>query len=497
MVLRHPRAEAASERMRRDRLTAFQVDSHAGFSWRASPLAAEDRVYYGDIIKVKKDSDLYLVLHGQYQIRLAADTTIAILPNFIRLFQRQGVSPTIQLIQGRVRVTMGAVEEGQDLVLRSKTMAAHFDAADALFRAEPRVSRLLVLSGDGFARRLGQQDRELYEQGLKAYRRKAYKRLAQLTRQRFQRSEQAFATVGSGQQLAAWVALDQQEKRELKRLLGPARAAAHIAQVERFEVAAFQAGDLDGFGALAEELPDSQFDMVGSGLTPDDFAVDESELGELDDAGLEQLLTDVEPPKNQAKTKESAAEPTGPDQSHQHLAVHLAYTAMRSQFRNERNVRAQGLALALEFRPWRYIYSSLAFASGTIDSKGMADYLGEGAPQPLNSYSHLAVAAGGRLPLFDELLSLSLGAGAVYIPQITIQYDDSPGNINRTYTVSLDPLPVAEAGLAVRLGRHVELFAKYRLGQGQAQLEAKDISDRYNSHQDLSLATVGLTWVSD
>ncbi|MFW7378949.1 MAG: hypothetical protein ACOH5I_09105 [Oligoflexus sp.] len=478
VVLRNPVLQKNPEFDRRVNSKLHQVSYYMGKYWEVYAINHGTSLYFGDLVSTRAKSSLHLTIHSAQNIHLAENTVIQILPNFIQMLLEQVASPTIYVVGGKLRVQSTSSPRFNKFNIRSSSMELELKQADILFAVNGKMSRLVSIEGEALARRVTTESQKTYLQSLEAYRKRNFRELTRLTTIKHRQGLEEPTRVVAGNKLESWEELNQQDRTNLLRLLGAEKSKSYLETASRFELVTTRGEDLKFFEALLPEIDRLLQDIDFSFISDDDIPED---LFLLDVLNSDEDLTDL-------SSQMPYVEPLD-----KLFSIHVSYIDILNEFNDSYSFKSKALALELEIRPWRYMYTYLAISSGVADPENMAGFLGLGAPQALNSYSHVAMGAGGRVILWRRL-ALTLGAGIMHMQQLSVQYDDLPSNVNRTYTISLDPIPVGELGMSLNFLGDMEIFLRYGIGSSFADVEAKDISSAYKSAGSLSYGTIGLGW---
>jgi hypothetical protein len=447
-----------------------------GWYWEAYPFNHQTQLAYGDLISTGAQSSAHIRIRSMHEIRLSENSVVQLVPNFMKLRMTQAASPSVYIVAGKMRVKANSGPNFGGFTARSPSLIVDLKRADLLLAVKGKMSQALSLEGNISARKVSKESQLLYSQSLDHYRSRNYKELSRLTAVRQKQLEETAVELGAGSKVESWEALNQEDLGNLNRLLGADKTKAYLETVRIFEAIPIREDDLDFFSDL---LPD--IELIMEKIEFANISDDEMDEGLLENQAVEDNWKKETPQVSQE------------DPLYKFFSLHLGYANILNKFNDLYSFEGRSLALELEIRPWDYVYTSLAISSGVADTENMANFLGQGSPQPLNSYSHVAVGLGGRVILWKRL-ALSMGVGMINIQKLSIQYDDLPNNVNRTYSVMLDPIPVAELGMALNFLGDMELFVRYGLGSSFASVEAKDIADDFQSSGSFSYGTVGLGW---
>jgi hypothetical protein len=479
VVLRNPVRQKSPDFERRVNSRTHQVSFYMGWYWEAYPVKNQTPLSYGDLISTGALSSAHIKLQSVHDIKLSENSVVQLVPNFMKLLLGQEANPSAYIVAGKMRIKLNPGPNFSSFTVRSSSMAVDLKRSDLLLAVKGKMSQAISLDGDISARKVSKESQQLYFQSLEYYRSRNYRELSRLTTIRQKQLKEVPMELGAGSKVEAWEALSQRDLNNLNRLLGTEKTRAYLETAARFEATPIREDDLDFFSDL---LPDIEIVMEKM-----EFAnISEDEMQEGLDLGLGKQAIEDDWKKEMPRISQE-------DPLYNFFSLHLGYVNVLNEFNSLYSFEGRSLALELEIRPWSYMYSYLAISSGVADTENMANFLGQGPPQPLNSYSHLALGMGGRMVLWKHL-ALSIGVGIISIQKLSIQYEDLPSNVNRTYTVILDPIPIAELGMAVNFLGDMELFFRYGLGSSFASVEAKDIADDYKSSGSFSYGTVGLGW---
>lgn len=472
-VLRNPVLQKTPEFEHRVRSGLHQASFYQGWHWELYPVSNQTQIHYGDLISTGIRSSIQLRVSAAHMINLAENTVIQLLPDFIQLIDKRAAYPSVHVISGSIRIRSNQDSNFSSLSARSKSMVLSLDQADCIFAVKGKASLVLNLEGRLSAEKVSSENQAIYSQSLELYRNRKFRELGALTALRLKKPQDSNSEVEPGKKIESWEALSRDDQKSLVRLLGAEKARTYLETASGFEVVPIHEDDVNSFAQL---LPDLE------------IITEKMEFSNSPDHGVEEgLERPTVAPDEREETEELS-----PDH-HKLFSVQLGYTNLHNEFDESFSLDGRALALGLEVRPWKYVYSYLAISSGVADTQNMANFLGQGPPQPLNSYSHLAIGLGARYYLWKRL-ALSLGGSLVHIQRLSIQYEDLPANINRTYTVSWDPVPMAELGIGLNILSAMELFLRYGFGSSFARVEAKDISSDFNSPGTLSYGAIGLGW---
>jgi len=481
VVLRSPVLQKTPEFDRRVSARIHRASFYLGWYWEVYPVNLQTQVSYGDLISTGVRSSAQLRIRSVHEITLSENSIVQLLPDFIQLLQTRAANPSVHIITGKMRLKVNPDSKFGSFTARSTAMVLDLKKSDLLFTVKGKMSQAISLDGKLSVRRVSTENQKVYSQSLEHYRNRNYRELSRLTTLRQKQPGDIPIELGPGSKIEAWEALNQDDRANLMRLLGAEKTKTHLETASRFEAIPIREDDLDFY---ADMLPD--IDIVKEKM---DFAnISDNEIEEGFDLGRESQTFEDD---GQKESPQSSRE----DPLHSLFSVHLGYANVLNEFNESYSFKGRSLALELEFRPWSYMYSYIAISSGVADTENMANFLGQDQPQPLNSYSHVALGLGGRVVLWKRL-ALSMGAGLINIQRLSIQYDDRPSNVNRTYTIALDPVPIAELGMTVNFPGALELFIRYGLGSSYASVEAKDIADDYESLGSFSYGILGLGWSS-
>lgn len=479
VVLRNPVRQKSPEFDRRVNARVHQVSFYLGWYWEAYPIKQQAQLQYGELISTGANSSAQLRIQSVHEINLSENSVIQLVPNFMQLLLTQVAHPSVYIITGKMRIKVNPGLNFNSFTARSSSLVADLKRADLLFAVKGKMSQAMSLDGNISVRRVSKENQQLYSQSLEQYRNRNYRELSRLTTLRRRQAEDIPTELPAGHKVEAWEAVNQQDRANLIRLLGPEKTKAYLEAAARFEATPAREEDLDLFADL---LPDIEIIM------------EKMNFANISDSEIEEsLYLEPEGQVVEESWKQEMPQVSQEDPLYNVFSIRLGYADILNEFNELYSFKGRSLALELEIRPWTYMYSYLAISSGVVEPENMANFLGQGPPEPLNSYSHLALGLGGRVVLWNRL-ALSLGAGLINIQKLSVQYEDLPSNVNRTYTIALDPIPVAEVGMAVNFVGDLELFLRYGLGSSFASVEAKDIADAYKSTGSFSYGTIGLGW---
>lgn len=472
-LLRNPVRQRSTEFDRRVNARIHQVSFYQGWYWEAYPVNLQTQVAYGDLIRTAAGASVEIKIQSSHDMTLSENSVVNLVPDFIQLLEARTANPSVQINAGKMRLKVNPDANFGTFTVRSATMLMDLKKSDLLIAVKGKVSEVISLDGQFTARKLSTKRQTIYWQSLEQYRSRNYRELGRLTATQQMDTGPVPLELSPGNKAQAWEDLNEEDRANLIRLLGAEKTRADLDAASRFESISIQEIDLDYYADL---LPD--IDEVRDKL---DFA--DSGINDIDDG-------------HELRGTSEAFEDLGKAPSHRLLSVRLGYFKAHNEFNESYSLNGRSLALELEYRPWKYIYSYIGISSGVADTKDMANFLGQDQPEPLNSLSHVALGLGGRA-FFSKRLALSLGAGVIHIQRLSVQYDDHPSNVNRTYTVTWDPIPIAEIGMSVIFPGAIELFARYGLGSSFTRIEAKDIADDYVASGSFSYGTIGLAWSSE
>jgi hypothetical protein len=479
VVFRNPVRHKSPEFDRRVEAQVHQASFYLGWYWEAYPVRNSTQLFYGDLISTGAGSSARVRVQSLHEIRLSEKSVVQFVPNFMSLLLAQVANPTVYVIAGKLRIKVNPDANFRSFTARTSSMAMDLRKADLLVSVKGKMTQVLGLDGDFSVRRVSRESQQSYSQSLDQYRGRNFRELSRLTAIRKNQLEERILELKAGSKAESWEALNQKDLNNLNRVLGAEKTRSYLDTADRFEAVAIRNEDLDFYADLLPDL-ETVMEMM-------EFAnISEGDMQEgLDPAADSQAIV------YEQSQEMPQMEPDAP--LFNFFSIHLGYVNSLNNFNGRHSFEARSLALELEMRPFRYVYTYLTFSNGVADTKDMANFLGEGPPQTLNSYSQLAGGVGARAVLWKNL-SLSIGAGIINIQNLSIQYEDLPANVNRTYTISLDPIPVAELGMSVNFVGNLELFLRYGLGSSFATIEAKDIADNYKSSGSFSYGTLGLGW---
>lgn len=479
VVLRNPVRQKPPEFERRVEAQVHQASFYLGWYWEAYPVRNSTQLFYGDLVSTSARSSAHIRVQSRHEIRLSENTVVQFVPNFMSLLVAQVANPTVYVIAGKTRIKVNPDVNFRSFTARSSAMAMDLRKADLLVSVKGKMTQAIGLDGDISVRKVSRESQQSYSQSLDQYRGRNYRELSRLTAIQQNQPENGVLELKAGSKAESWEALNQQDLSNLNRVLGAEKTKAYLETADRFEATAIREAELDFYIDL---LPDIETVMEKM-----EFAnISEGDMQEGFDLGAESQAIESDQNKEAPRIDQDAP-------LFNFFSIHLGYVNSMNDFNGRHSFEGRSLALELEMRPFKYIYTYLALSSGVADTKDMANFLGQGPPQALNSYSQLAGGVGARAVLWKNL-SLSIGAGIINIQKLSIQYEDLPANVNRTYTISLDPIPVAELGMSVNFVGSLELFLRYGLGSSFATVEAKDIADDYKSSGSFSYGTIGLGW---
>lgn len=467
VVLRNPVKQKTPEFDRRVETRVHQASFYLGWYWEAYPVRNATQLSYGDLISTGARSSAQIKVQSLHEIRLSENSVIQFVPHFMKLLVTQSAQPAVHVIAGKLRIKVNPTANFRGFAVQTSSMTVDLRRSDLLLTVKGKMTQIIGLDGEISVQRLSKEGQQTYSQSLESYRGRNFKELSRLTSLRQTQFEDAPLELRPGSKLETWEALNQQDLTNLNRVLGPEKTKAYLETADRFEATPIREEELDFFIDL---LPDIEAVMEKM-----EFAsVSEGDMQES--LGVESQTIESDPKKETPL-----------------FSIRLGYVEGVNDFDGSHSFQGRSLALELEMRPWRYMYTYLAISSGVADTDAMANFLGQGPPQTLNSYSHLAAGLGARAVFWNNL-GLSIGVGIINIQKLSIQYDDLPANVNRTYSILLDPIPIAELGMSVNFVGSVELFLRYGVGSSFASVEAKDIADDYKSSGSYSYGTIGLGW---
>lgn len=479
VVLKNPVKQKSPEFDRRVETRVHQVSFYMGWYWEAYPVRNSTQLSYGDLISTGARSSAQIKVQSLHDLRLSENSVIQLVPNFMKLLVTQAAQPTVYVIAGKMRIKVHPDANFRSFTVRTSSMAVDLRKSDLLLTVKGKMTQAIGLDGEIFVRKVSKEDQQSYAQSLESYRGRNYKELSRVTAIRQNQLEDTALELRAGSKLETWEALNKQDLNNLNRVLGAEKTRAHLETAERFEATPIREEELDYFIDLLPDLETAMEKM--------EFAnISEGDMQEELDLSAESQASEYDQKKVMPRIDQAAP-------LFNFFSIHLGYVDSVNDFNGSHSFHGRSLALELEMRPWRYMYTYLAISSGVADTDEMANFLGQGPPQALNSYSQLAGGVGARAVLW-KTLALSIGAGIINIQKLSIQYDDLPANVNRTYTILLDPIPVAELGMSVNFVGNLELFLRYGLGSSFASVEAKDIADDYKSSGSYSYGTIGLGW---
>lgn len=479
VVFRNPVRQKSPEFERRVQAGVHQTSFYLGWYWEAYPARKSTQLFYGDLISTGARSSAHIRVQSLHEIRLSEESVVQFVPNFMSLLVAQVANPTVYVIAGKLRIKVNPDAKFRGFAARTSSMAMDLRKADLLVSVKGKMTQVIGLDGDISVRKVSRESQQSYSQSLDQYRGRNFRELSRLTAIRQNQLEERILELKAGSKAETWEALNQQDLNNLRRVLGAEKTTAYLETADRFEATAIREEELDFHIDL---LPDIETVMEKM-----EFAnISEGDMQEGLDLGSESQDIEYEQSKKIPRIDQDVP-------LFNIFSIHLGYINSMNDFNGRHSFEGRSLALELEMRPYRYVYTYLALSSGVADTKGLANFLGQGPPQALNSYSQLAGGVGARAVLWKNL-SLSIGAGIINIQKLSIQYEDLPANVNRTYTISLDPIPVAELGMSVNFVGDLELFLRYGLGSSFATVEAKDIAEDYKSSGSFSYGTIGLGW---
>ncbi len=481
VVLRNPVLQKSPEFEGRVTARIHSVLFYQGWYWEVYPLNNQTQVFYGDLINSGVRSTVQLRIQSVHELTLSENSSIQLNPDFIQLLQKRAATPSVHIIAGKMRLKVNPDSKFSSFSARSTAMVLELKKSDLLFSVKGKISQVLSLDGKLLARRVSTENQKIYSQSLEHYRNRKYRELSNLTALRQKVLADKPTEVAKGNRVEAWEAINQDDRSNLMRLLGAERTKTYLETASRFEAVPILEADMDLYADLLPDIDEAKEKLDLSSMSEDDIENGYS-------PGRESQAFD------ESGKSDSPQFPSN-DERHSLFSVHLGYVNVLNEFNEAHSFKARSLALELEFRPWTYLYSYLAISSGVVDTENMANFLGQDQPQPLNSYSHVALGLGGRLVLWKSL-ALSMGAGLMNIQRISIQYDDLPSNVNRTYTIALDPIPLGELAITVNVLGAMEVFIRYGMGSSYARVDAKDIASDYKSLGSFSYGTIGLAWSS-
>ncbi|WP_141734040.1 hypothetical protein [Oligoflexus tunisiensis] len=478
-VLRNPVKQKSPEFDHRVNSKVHQVSFYQGWYWEAYPATQQFPLQYGDLMSTGANASAQIRIQSFHEITLSEKSVIQLVPNFMQLLQTQAAYPSVHIIAGKMRIKVNPGLNFNGFTVRSSSLETDLKRADLLFAVKGKMSQALNLDANISMRRVSKESQQLYSQSLEQYRNRNYRELSRLTTLRRMQTEEMPIELAAGQKTEAWEAVTPQDRANLIRLLGVEKTKDYLETAARFEATPAREEELDFFADL---LPDIEAIM------------EKMDFANITDGEIEEgFYLESERKLMEENWKQETPQVTQEDPLDNVFSIRLGYADIHNAFNEKYSFKGRSVALELEIRPWTYMYSYLAISSGVADTKNMANFLGQGPPQPLNSYSHLALGLGGRVVLWKRL-ALSLGGGLINIQKLSIQYEDLPSNVNRTYTIALDPIPIAELGMAVNFAGGLELFLRYGLGSSFASVEAKDIAEDYKSTGSFSYGTIGLGW---
>lgn len=468
-VLRNPVIKRSREFDRRANLGLYEVTFYMGRYWESYPIVAQSPLFYGDLISTKAHSSAYVDFHGVHGLRLSENTVVQLIPNFLKILHGQPVTPILQFLAGKARISSEAGEKSGGIELRSSSMMVELGKSDVLFAVKGKSSQLICIEGKAAARKVSKYSLQLYLQSVENYRNKNYKELTRLTNIRHRSGERTPLSVPVMNKIEAWEEFTDRERGQLYQMLGADEATAYLRHAEKFEASVVKAEDLKSFADLLPEQPEilEKIDFHTLGSEP----VEEDLFRALAEE-IEELSRNVDPISRL-------------------YSIHLAYLNTIEEINQSYSFEGRAMAIELELRPWRYIYTYLGFSSGKAHPEGMKNFLGIGKPKPLNSYSQFSLGLGGRL-IIGRRVAFSAGVGLSKVQRITIQYDDLPSNINRIYTIVPDFTPLGELGFSVNFFKSLEFYLRAGLGTNQIKISAKDIASSYRANGTLKYGMIGL-----
>ena len=481
-VLRNPVTKKSDDFEQRVRSGVHQATYYWGWYWEVYPLSHKSPIYYGDLISTQAGSLLKLTVFAVHEILVSGSSQIQIAPDFTKLAEKQTGFLGIYLISGKMRViSTSHDEQAVKISLRSPSMIVDLDQADTLLAVTGKMTIALCVGGNNRVQSIDPQGYQLYLKQLNNYRQKNYQELARLTIGENASTLVDDLELSQGQKIESWEPLNQKDENSLQQLLGAQKARLHLEKVGAFEPTSASEHDLEFFADLLPDISDIALSLNSSFL-------DESVIEQVPGSELR-----VEDSNNQTKSLTDVNAKSSLDRF---LGVRFNVLSLNNKFKNQRSIGANAGSLEFELRPWRYLYSYLGLSAGNADTKNLADFLGRGVPQPLNSYSHVALGAGGRM-VMGQVFSLSLGVSILMPQELSIQYDDLPGNVNRVYTIRFNPIPMLEVGMSFIVFHNLELALRIGKGSSFAQIEAKDIRNSYKSTGFFDYGAVGIGWNVD
>ncbi len=477
-VLRNPLRQKSLEFEKRVNSGVHLATAYLGWFWETYPIYHLSQLQYGDLIRTGAKSSVQMRIQSRHEITLSENSYVQIVPNFNQLLLKKVAEPSVYIIAGTMRIKVRVSSSPNELTARSASMIANIKGGDLLFAVKGKISQAISIGGD-IPVRVSKEDQSLYSQSLEHYRSRNFRELSRLTALNLRQAEVMSAELSLGNKIEAWEPITQADQSNLARLLGLEKTRFYLEGAARFKATAVSESELNDFSDL---LPD--FQKIKEKMT----------FANITDEEIEEVLNFDAEARGDASSWEkqhSLISQEGP--RYKPISIRLGYAEVRNIFEERYFFTGRSLALELEFRPWTHLYSYLAISSGAADAEKMANFLGQGAPQSLNSYSHLALGLGGQVILWKQL-ALSIGVGLISIQKMSIQYEDLPSNVNRIYTIALDPIPIIEIGVATHLVEDLELLLRYGSGSSSARVEAKDITDAYQAKSSLSYWTIGLGW---
>ncbi|SMF56892.1 hypothetical protein SAMN06296036_11872 [Pseudobacteriovorax antillogorgiicola] len=475
MILRYPKAGGSSN--------SIQANQFQGYSWTPSPIQIGTPIYFGEVVVTEENSRVKIQGQNQLLADIGPKTRVQFVPSFQKMKNQQGIHPRLLLHEGIARVyaqpDLGALD------CRVSRLLIEADEVDYLIQKTGKKIEIFNFGTSLEIQEESASGERLFQDSLRAFLIKKFKRLIRLTQDRVKLQPQRSVTLELGQKLLVLDDLGASEIQSLELVMGAEQAANYIAKGRSFEAQLVQSEDFERLTSYIQDIGDIEQMVVGLDLQTDQDEL----LGDEIQPILDELPTKDPTPPTATKTSTKAP-------INQTFSYRLGAAGLYGRFTNGKSLYGGGGSLELEVRPWDFLYLSLNMARGDWIADGMNDYFGLNKPDALNSeYFHLAFGAGLRTTPWDRI-SIGVGVALIDVQQLIIQYDDSPSNVNRTYSLIFPLVPMLEGKITINLFSRLEFYMGYGASQVQLKVQARDLSAEYSPVLNLAFASLGFAWTS-
>ncbi len=463
--------------------------SYEGFTWRVSSLSIGDKIHMGDVILTGSKSSLVIAYYKGYTLKYGGNTSVHTIPDAQASSEPDHRQPHLILNHGIMRL-FSSSDKTKPLNISTSSISFETFNSDLVLSSQGKKAQLFNLSGLVNSNKLSNKGRNFLSSATNTFRQNKQKAFNSNARAFAQnRKKQQKTKVLPSQKIYLLDNIDSSEVNSLFRLLGRKQAKAYIAGGQGFTTFPIYLKDIAEIKEYIPDLDKLEIDIENQYLDIEDQLADYDEKSEG-----EEMDEDTETVQD---IKVTGSYKGYQNSIHRLFAFRLGASGIQSLINADHSITGKGPSLEVEIRAIKPIYFSLNVSKGQWNAKKLEDYLGKNSPEVTSSdYSQLSAGLGVRLTFWD-MSALSLGIAAVDNTPMVIRYDDSPGNVNRNYSIDYQTLPIVEAGFTSKIYNSLEIYASYGQGQTKSIVQTEDISITYRPVANIKIGKVGLSWTTD